>query len=289
MRLALGLFLAPLVFSQAPNSQAPKRLEFEVASVRPSVPDQGVGAQTPAAARLDPSRIRLTYLTMQDFIVRAYAVKAYQVIGPEWLRTERFDIVATLPEGATTEQVPAMLQSLLEDRFGLKVHKSQKEFAVYVLGRSKRPFTLTEVPPRDAGANVTGVAPRPGQGVSLNVARGGLFTLADNKLEGKGMSMEVLANTLTPFIGLPTVDGTDIQGFYDIHLDLAPEDYRSMMMRAAASRGVSYPPDVLAELAGMSNDSFLGALDRVGLKLEKSKRPLEVINIDEAKKTPTQN
>lgn len=122
------LFLAPLVFSQTP-----KRLEFEVASVRPSAPNQGKGAQTPAAAQQDPSRIRLTYLNMQDFIVRAYGVKGYQVIGPDWLTTERFDISATLPAGATAADVPAMLQSLLEDRFGLKVHKSQKEFAVYML------------------------------------------------------------------------------------------------------------------------------------------------------------
>jgi uncharacterized protein (TIGR03435 family) len=284
MRFTLALLLAPLVFSQTS-----KRMEFEVASVRPAVPDQGNGAQTPAAARLNPSQIRLTYLTLQDFIVRAYAVKAYQVIGPDWLKTERYDIAATLPAGATTAQVPDMLQSLLEDRFGLKVHKSQKEFAVYVLVRSKRPFTLTEVQPRDTESNVTGVAPRAGQGVSLNLARGGLFTFADNKLDGKGMSMEMLANTLTPFIGLPTVNATDINGFYDIHLDLAPEDYGSMMMRAAASRGVSYPPDVLSELAGMTNVSFLDALDRVGLKLEKGKRPLDVINVDEAKKTPTEN
>jgi uncharacterized protein (TIGR03435 family) len=116
-----------------------------------------------------------------------------------------------------------------------------------------------------------------------------LFTFAENKLEGKGMSMEMLANTLTPFIGLPTVNATDIEGFYDIHVDLVPEDFSSMMMRAAAARGVSYPPDLLAELAGMTNQSFLDSLDRVGLKLEKGKRPLEVVNVDEAKKTPTEN
>jgi len=278
------LLLAPLVFSQTP-----KRLEFEVASVRAATPNQGNGAQTPAAARLDPSQIRLNYLTMQDFIVRAYGVKAYQVIGPDWLKAERFDISATLPEGATVAQVPAMLQSLLEDRFGLKVHRSQKEFAVYMLTRSKRPFTLTKVEPRSPDSNVTGVVPRPGNGVALGLARGGLFTLYDNKMDGKGMTMEMLANTLTPFIGLPTVNGTDIEGFYDFHFDLEPEDYGSMMMRAAAARGVSYPPQLLAQLESMSNPSFLSSLDKVGLKLERSKAPLEVINIDEVKKTPSEN
>jgi uncharacterized protein (TIGR03435 family) len=99
----------------------------------------------------------------------------------------------------------------------------------------------------------------------------------------------MLANTLTPFIGLPTVNGTDIEGFYDFHFDLVPEDYGSMMMRAAATRGVSYPPQLLAQLESMSNPSFLSSLDKVGLKLERSKAPLEVINIDEVKKTPSEN
>jgi uncharacterized protein (TIGR03435 family) len=62
-----------------------------------------------------------------------------------------------------------------------------------------------------------------------------------------------------------------------------------MMRRAAANRGVQYPPEMLVELAGMTNQSLLDGMEKVGLKLEKSKRPLEVVNIDEAKKTPTQN
>jgi uncharacterized protein (TIGR03435 family) len=284
MKPAIALLLAPLVFSQTPQ-----RLEFEVASVRAAAPNQGNGAQTPAATRLDPSQIRLNYLTMQDLIVRAYQVKAYQVIGPDWLTQERFDISATLPAGATVADVPTMLRSLLEDRFGLRMHKSQKEFSVYVLVRSKRPFTLTEVEPKSPESNVTGVVPRPGNGVALALARGGLFTFYDNKMDGKGMSMEMLANTLTPFIGLPTIDGTDLKGFYDFHFDVEREDYSSMMMRAAAARGVPYPPQLLAQLESTSNPSFLSSLDKVGLKLEKSKAPIEVVNIDEVKKTPSEN
>jgi uncharacterized protein (TIGR03435 family) len=284
MKLVLALLAAPLVFAQPPQ-----RLEFEVASIRPAVPNQGNGAQTPASAQLNPSQIRLTYLTMKDFIVRAYGVKAYQIIGPEWFTTDRYDITATLPPGATTAQVPAMLQSLLETRFGLKLHRSQKEFDVYLLERGKRSFALTEVPPRDTGSNLTGVAPSPGQGVALNVARGGLFTLSGNKLDGKGMTLEMFANTLAPFLGRPTLNRTDITGFYDIHLDLDPEDYQAMMMRAAASRGVQVPPELLNELAAVSNQSFHNGLDRIGLKLEKGKAPLEVLNIDGAQKMPTDN
>jgi uncharacterized protein (TIGR03435 family) len=284
MRLTAALLLVTSVFAQTP-----RRLEFEVASVKAAAPDQGNGAQTPAGARLNPSQIRLSYLTLQDFIVRAYAVRAYQVIGPDWLKTERYDIAATLPEGATTADVPAMLQSLLEDRFGLKVHKSQKEFPVFLLTRGKRPLTITEVPPRDPHSTTTGVAPRTGNGVALRLPKGALFTFADNKLDGKGMTMDMLANNLSNFVGLPTVNGTDLNGYYDFHFDLVPEDFDAMMRRAAANRGVQYPPEMLVELAGMTNQSLLDGMEKVGLKLEKSKRPLEVVNIDEAKKTPTQN
>ena len=284
MRLLLALVLAPLIFAQTPQ-----RLEFEVASVKLAAPNQGNGAQTPAAAQLDPSQIRLTYLNMQDFITRAYGVKAYQINGPDWLKTDRYDISATLPAGGTVAQVPAMLRSLLEDRFGIKIHRSQKEFEVYLLKRNNRPLTLTEVEPRSPDSNVVGVVPRPGNGVALGVARGGIFTFTDNKLEGKGMSMETLANTLAPFMGLPTVNATGDEKYSDFSFNLAPEDFASMMARAAAARGVQYPPELLAQLQSMSPGSFLSGLEKVGLKLEKGKTPLDVVNIDELKKVPTEN
>src|SRR6476469_2960186 len=68
MRLALALLLAPVLFAQAP-----KRLEFEVASVRPAGPAVNT-AQTNAASQLSPQQIRLTYLSLRDFITRAYGV-----------------------------------------------------------------------------------------------------------------------------------------------------------------------------------------------------------------------
>jgi uncharacterized protein (TIGR03435 family) len=221
MRLTFALLLAPFVFSQTP-----KRLQFEVASVRPVATLVGAGAQTPANAQVNPRQVRLTYLTMRDFITRAYRVRAYQVIGPEWIASERYDINATLPEGATTAQVPEMLQSLLEDRFGLKVHQSQKEFTVYTLNRNKRPFTLTEVQPRDSNNQVvtTGVnqANASRGGLALNLARGGLLVFADNKFDGKGMNMDMLANNMFLFLGLPTVNNTDVKGFYDIQIGVTP-------------------------------------------------------------------
>ena len=67
----------------------------------------------------------------------AYDVKPYQVSGPDWLDTERYDIAAKVPAGATKEQVNAMWQSLLAERFGVTLHHESKEFQVeeLVIGR----------------------------------------------------------------------------------------------------------------------------------------------------------
>ena len=57
----------------------------------------------------------------------AYRIKSYQVMGADWIATERFDVNAKLPEGAAVDQIPAMIQSLLSERFALKFHREPNE------------------------------------------------------------------------------------------------------------------------------------------------------------------
>src|SRR5262249_56711976 len=106
-------------------AQNPPRSAFEVASIRPSVgtPQPGVVA----GVRVDGSQVRATFLSVKDYIAAAYRLKLYQISGPDWIGTERFDVSATLPEGSTPGQLPEMLQALLTDRFQLKFHKEKKE------------------------------------------------------------------------------------------------------------------------------------------------------------------
>jgi uncharacterized protein (TIGR03435 family) len=66
---------------------------------------------------VDGAQVRIVALPMRDYIARAYRVKLYQVTGPDWLTSARFDVNAKLPAGSTPEQIPEMLQSLLEERF----------------------------------------------------------------------------------------------------------------------------------------------------------------------------
>jgi uncharacterized protein (TIGR03435 family) len=285
MRLTVLLLLALVVFAQAP-----KRIEFEVASVRPVQLLDGVGARTPAASQMNDSNVRLAYLTFRDFVQRAYQVKAFQITGPEWTMTNRYDINATLPAGATTAQVPEMLRNLLTDRFGLKMHIAPKEFSVYRLTRGKRPFTPKESDPQAKefdGLTVSG--PRSGDGVQLNLPGGAIFTFAELKLDSKGMTMQQLANNLSNFLPLPVLDETGLTGHYDFRVDLIPEDYSMMMARAAANRGVSYPPQLLAQLDTMNPASLFAGLEKLGLTLEKGKASLDVIVIDDAKQMPSEN
>jgi len=125
-------------------AQDPARLSFEVASIRPSAstPQQGVAA----GARIDGAQFRTAFLTLKDYIAMAYRLKLYQISGPDWIGSDRFDIAAKLPEGTLPSQTMGMMQTLLEERFQLKSHREKKEFPVYALEIAKGGFKMTESP-----------------------------------------------------------------------------------------------------------------------------------------------
>ena len=87
----------------------------------------------------------------------------------------------------------------------------------------------------------------------------------------------------------PVVDMTDLKGSYDVALDVTEEDHRVMLIRAGVAAGVTLPPQALRLLDGASTPSLLDAIQKLGLKLEARKAPLDVIVIDDARKTPTDN
>src|SRR5258708_7908061 len=114
-RIILGVTAAAAAFAQ-PSP----RLEFEVASIRPAAAiPEGTGV---AGLHMDGAQVRVTYLSLKDYLAMAYQVKLYQVSGPDWLGSERFDIVATLPAGVAPAKIPEMFQALLAERFQVKIH-----------------------------------------------------------------------------------------------------------------------------------------------------------------------
>src|SRR4051794_16543422 len=180
MRFVSAAVIALLVGVQA-QAQAPgKQLEFEVASVRPSSKEMRDAAPVTLGLRMDGSQARIGALTLRDYIAMAFRIKSYQVLGAEWIATERFDVNAKLPEGSTVDQIPAMVQSLLSERFALKFHREPKDLPVYALVVGKPPLKLKEsrIDP-DASAPTPGVnisATGSAAGVAVNLGNGSYYT-----------------------------------------------------------------------------------------------------------------
>src|SRR5215468_3784109 len=286
----LGISLSAAALS-AQNTARPA---FEVASIRPSAgaPPQGVAV----GVRIDGAQLRTAYLTVKDYIGMAYRVKLYQISGPDWIGTDRFDVAATLPEGTLPAQIPSMMETLLEDRFQLKLHREKKEFPIYALEIAKGGLKMTEAPRLAELENADPRAPQEftgggsNQGVSINLGPGSSVSFSNNKFEAKRLTMPSLAGTLERFLDRPILDMTDLKGSYDFSIDVTADDYRAMLIRSAVVAGVVLPPDVLRLLDNASSpESLFDGLTKLGLRLEPRRAPLDVVVIDGAIRTPTEN
>ncbi len=281
--------LLAILISSAAFAQSPAKFEFEVASIRPSAPQVD---RASIGVHMDGQMVRCNYLTLRDYVGMAYDLKIYQVQLPDGLSNEHYDIAAKLPEGAKSKQLGEMMQRLLADRFQLKFHRESKEFPVYAL-LVKNPAKLKESP-LDAetadsarGVSVSGSGGR--GGVNLNLGRGAYFSFADNRLDAKKVAMQGFADTLARFMDRPVVDMTGLKSTYDFAFDLAPEDYRTMLMRSAINAGVNLPPEARQMMDAGSDETLFAGLESVGLKLERRKAPLDVLVVDHAEKAPTAN
>src|SRR5215831_3473472 len=97
------------LFSQGAQT-ATTSSTFEAASVKPAAPPSG-GFRVIMGG--DPGRVNYSNVSLRDIIAQAYQVKDYQISGPDWLGSQRFDIIATLAPNTPKDQIPLMLQSLL--------------------------------------------------------------------------------------------------------------------------------------------------------------------------------
>ena len=130
--------------SLASESTAPA---FEVASVRTIRQD----TRTWALRQVNPLLYRSLSNVMQ-LITWAWKVKNFQVLGaPAWISQERFEIQATTARSLSVDEERLMVQRLLASRFGLKVHREDKETPVYALvvegtARNWRPRRREQIP-----------------------------------------------------------------------------------------------------------------------------------------------
>jgi uncharacterized protein (TIGR03435 family) len=280
-------------------AQTPASPTFEVATVKPSAPQQAGrmmmrargGPDTP-----DPSQYSVESFPLSRVIMRAYGVQSYQISGPSWIDSERYDIVAKLPAGTTKEQFQLMLQNLLAERFKLVVHKETKELPTYALVVAKGGPKMKESPKEDpeaakdappqgplpVGRDGRPQIPRGGRGMMLMMGPKGLHAEAGRS------TMVQLADFLSNQLGRPVVDETHLTAQYDYALDFSPEGLavmKGMPAMPPPGAGPGGGPDGGPEGGG----SIFSAVQDLGLKLESRKGPVALIVVDSGSKTPTEN
>lgn len=253
----------------------PPRPTFEVASVKPAPPPTGMGLMIRMGG--DKGRINYSNVSIRDVMTQAYAVKDYQIVGPDWLKSARYDIVATMPEDTPRDQVRLMMQALLADRFHLVIHRETKELPTYALTVGKNGPKLKEA---EIAAGPDG--------------KNGRMMMRPGHLEGKGFAMPQFAELLARQLGRPVLDMTELTGNYDFTLEFTPDENQRMAMMGGMPPPM-HPPEGAgggrAEMRAPEGGPsiFAAVQEQLGLKLESRKGPVETLVVDQAEKVPTEN
>jgi uncharacterized protein (TIGR03435 family) len=282
---------APSPQGAPPTNAAPV---FEVASIRLNTGCETGGgrfAQSPVSLTLPclPLRalIRTAYSPTQAG--ETYPTRLLEVLGgPGWLDTDRYDISAKASRNASfAEMIGPMFQTLLEERFKLKVHKESRDAPVYELTVLKDRLKLQ---PSKEGSCVPmdlNFSPRnlkPGEAMPKFCGFGGGTGKEGRSIaDWYSVSMAELADRMiTHLVDRPVIDRTGLTGRYDVHLeyvpDLAPGRGRVLL------NGVERP-DLEPSPSDSTGPSIFTALEaQLGLKLSPGKGSVEVIVVDHAEK-----
>jgi uncharacterized protein (TIGR03435 family) len=331
MRTLQVFALAGIVSGAALCQQAPAAapLAFEVATIKPSEPiTAGPGkVMIRMGVENDGAMVKYNGMTLKALVQNAYSVKDYQVTCPPWMDEQRYNISAKLPDGATRDQAPEMLQSLLKERFKVTLHREKKDHPIYalVVGKGGPKLKVAEVSadvpgaPGTSGASEPGKAPTPPPpggpretavagafGGRASMPPGGMsMRMGPNggHLETKAVTLSRFAESISRFLDRPVVDQTGIEGNYDFALDISPEEMGGMiaqmkgaMVMAGGPAGGGGPmpggpghggPEALPNAP--EGGSIFQSIQSYGLKLEPKKAPMDMIAIDSAEKTPTEN
>jgi uncharacterized protein (TIGR03435 family) len=252
---------------------------FEVAAIRPNTSGSPVVQLNPPVG----GRFRAVNVTVRMLLMRAWRMKDFQITGgPDWMNSERFDISAESTESGIDEvRYRTMLQTLLADRFQLKLHRDSKQMPVYDLVTTRNGLKLPEgefkcfehdSPP-----------PPPARGQPAPTVCGG-FLMDGTHLEGRRIAMPQFVNALANMLGRPVIDQTHYEGSFDVHLEFAPEGI------APASGGGFGAPSLAADAGSdSSKPSFFTAIQKqMGLRIQADKAPVDILVIDRIEK-PAKN
>lgn len=331
-RISSALIFVALFAAWTTSGQAAEpKPAFEVATIRPSAPmDRGrlaadwqAGKMPLLGPHITAARARYIYMTLKDLIALAYNMRSYQVAGPDWMSSERFDIEAKMPEGASKEEAPAMLRALLEDRFKLTAHKNNEEHKVLALSVAKngaklKRSTQTAQPVNEDAPLKPNETVMDGPDGPVRITRTGvgamIFDLGKRgtvtqtidlqnqavRFDSDMVTMSGFADTLSTILaqmgGEQVVDRTGLKERYKVAVEIPFADLMAMAqsqgtlppMAGDGGVGADRSPTVgISDPAGGA--TIFRSLGQMGLKLEERKAPVEQLVVDHVEKTPTEN
>jgi len=240
------------------------RPEFAVASIKPSN-----SRGRPEVGNFN-GRGHARNATLKMIMATAYQVPIFQISGgPAWADSEPFDIEAKAEDPKTGYiQLRLMMQSLLEDRFGVRLHRETRVSSVYSLVISQSGLKISRSTDQTS-PDASGPSSSPADGPP----RGGVL-MGPGMLVANAASMSVLAKVLTPELERPVLDKTNLNGRYDIHLRWMPE-----IQPVGGAGGRDTSPNV-PDLPGL----FTALREQLGLELRAGRGPVEFVKIDSAEK-----
>lgn len=266
--LLLKRATATTAWELPPPPVAPKplpegtKLEFEVASIRPSPAGQ---AGNPGF-NVTTTELRTPNISVAGLITFAFDLHLTQVSGlPGWAESEGYSIIARLPQGGdpTDAQFRTMLKNLLQSRFGLSFHMEKRDMSVYAIRIGKN--------------GPTGIKMTPSNSSGLNMGSQGL-----GRVRFRGGTMANLANQLQlRVLDRPVIDQSGLAGRYDFTLDWRPDEFHFPRATPAQRTAAMAAADALPDL-------FSAFQEQLGLKLDATKAPADVLVIDKVSR-PSEN
>ena len=278
--IAGALLLGAAMFTLFGQTTA--RPKFEVASIKPSQ-EMRFQSVRPLPGRLTANA------TVKLLIQNAYSVEPFQIQGgPDWINSERFEIEAKADSNAPRAQIFLMLQSLLEDRFQMKIHRETRELPVYALVAAKsgpklaapKEGSCISATPDPGGEWGGGRMAPPTPGRMTAPAQCGAVRImlepSGARLSGGKITMAEFVRMLSMALGRAVIDRTGVTAPFDLQLTFQPDEITA---------AVPPPPPGSGSPDEARYPSIVTALqEQLGLRLESTKGPVDTIVIDSATK-----
>jgi uncharacterized protein (TIGR03435 family) len=211
-----------------------------------------------------PDSLTMRHITAGDCIRWAYGLQPYEIVGPTWIDPPTdfyYDIVAKAAGPARDDQLKLMLRTLLADRFKLTVHREKRGLPVYLLTVARNGHKLHPADRSETSRNEPGGGPYQMRFVNVSMPR----------------FAEMLDS---PWNSRPVLDRTGLEGGFDFAWDLAPY---------LIDPGTGKPILDARGAVDMEDAIVRGLADQLGLRLEPTKAPIDVLVIDHLEKMPTEN